>query len=88
MTGIAFDSWNRYTGQGVLENNLLIGNGGSGFELINNNNGDACGAPVLARYNTAGANLQAKNYTTFLYSNSEYNFAGVTYNYCRLPKII
>jgi hypothetical protein len=52
-TGLAFDTWCDYAGAGVAENNLLIGNGGPGFEATGCANSNA---PIVVRNNTAGLN--------------------------------
>jgi hypothetical protein len=60
--GIIFDTWDGsqggfpspYTAQGVAENNILISNGGRGFEVFNNNG--TLQAPIYFRYNTVWGN--------------------------------
>jgi hypothetical protein len=58
-TGLSFDTWGNYTGTGVVENNLFIGNGTSGLEALGTN-GATC-APTVIRYNTIADNVIMPN---------------------------
>jgi len=51
--GLLFDSWNQssYSGQAVAENNILVWNGGAGFQIFANNAG-----AVYLRQNTLAGN--------------------------------
>jgi hypothetical protein len=49
-----------YTGQAVAENNVLLSNGGRGFELYNNRSGPSP-APIYALHNTLWGNNTDKN---------------------------
>jgi hypothetical protein len=61
--GIIFDTWDgsqgalpsAYSAQGVAENNILISNGGRGFEVFNNERGTSQ-APIYFKYNTVWGN--------------------------------
>lgn len=57
QTGIAFDTWNFYPGQGIARNNWLIWNGGPGLELTSGGSGSNDG-PVAFQYNTMAHNQQ------------------------------
>jgi hypothetical protein len=51
--GIIFDTWtaNSYTAQGVIDNNVVLSNGGSGIQLTFTGS-----APIYIRHNTAWGN--------------------------------
>jgi hypothetical protein len=62
--GIIFDTWsaNSYTGQGVVENNIAMFNGGRGIEVCSNSL-----ANVVLQYNTVYADFQGTlNNTRYL----------------------
>lgn len=63
-TGLNFDTMNRYTGHAVAENNVLINNGGPGFELTSGNESSNAG-PVLISQNTSVNNMIWANYNPF-----------------------
>jgi hypothetical protein len=89
--GIILDDWNGdqsgfstpFSGQGVVENNLVMGNGSSGIEPYHNSN-----SPILIQYNTSYGNYTDPHHTgtyngEFLLSRSsnvtmEYNIAQST----------
>lgn len=55
--GVLIDTYNRhkYTGQTVIENNMLLSNGGRGIAVTQNN---ASGAPIIIRNNTTSGNSE------------------------------
>jgi hypothetical protein len=56
------------------ENNLFIGNGTSGLELVDNNGGG--GSPIVVRYNTVADNMAMSNAYGGGGSNSDINAGG------------
>jgi len=79
-TGVALDTWNSYTGTGVVENNLLVGNGTSGYEIVATGAGPC--STTLSRFNTVANNMAMPNAYGGGGSNSDINAGGGLTNGC------